>query len=314
MKKIKFLVLILFSISCQKQLEIILPEFEQKPVVNCLFTPDTNFILNLSHSISINDSVKLNIENAKCYLFSNELLIDSLSYISDGFYKSNIKPEQGKYYELKVITPDFDEVSSMSYIPANLQIVNIEQENFSVSPPVYSSEPFENLPYNRLSFTFTDNANTDNYYELKIILKRFWVDIEGLYFENPLLYSYDEIIKNEDILDYEPNLFVFSDSLFNGQTKTIDFLYKPHWITWDGNVIYWYGEYRLYYKFRAISKQMYDYRKSLIKHLYNQQSDNFESFGDPVQMYSNIINGYGIFAGYSEVYDSIFVENSEYEF
>ena len=315
------LLIVFFAIlffSCQKELEIKLPDFEQKTVVNCLFSTDTNFVLNLSHSISSNDSVKVDIENAKCYLFSENVLIDSLSYISDGFYKSNIKPEQGKYYELKVISTDFDEVSSNSYIPATPQILDIEQQDFAVPPPVYSSDVSDNLPLNKLSITFFDDANVDNYYELKILIKRFWDNNHGIEKQRALyLYSYDDVIRNEDILDYNPHLFVFNDSLFNGQTKTIDFLYKQSWIGFgsgQGVVSYYYGRYRLYYKFRSISKEMYNYRKSLIKHVYNQPTTGFEAFGDPVSMYSNIKNGLGVFAGYTEVFDSIFVEYSEFEF
>lgn len=317
-KTLPIFLLVILSFSCQKELEIKLPDFDPKPVVNCLFSTDTNFVINLSHSISLNDSVKVDIENAKCYLFSDEILIDSLSYISDGFYKSNIKPEQGKYYKLKVISTNFDEVSSISYIPVTPQILNIEQQDFAVPPPVYSSDITENVPLNKLSITFLDDANVENYYELKILIKRYWADIQENQIQRcPRLFSYDEVIRNEDILDYEPNLFVFSDSLFNGQTKTIDFLYKQDGITMGCNsddCVYFYGQYRIYYKFRAISKEMYDYRKSLIKHVYNQPTTGFEVFGDPVPMYSNIKNGLGVFAGYTEVYDSIFVEYSEFEF
>ncbi len=310
----------LFLFSCQKELEIELPDFEQKPVVNCLFATDTNFVLNISHSISLNDSMKVEIANAKCYLFSENQLIDSFRYVSDGYYKSNIKPEHRKYYKLKIITPQFGEVSSTSYVPANVQILNTEQQNFAVSVPDYSSDASENMPFNRLSITFTDDASVNNYYELKIMVKRFWNDsLHDSYMENAYLYCYDNVVKNEDILDYEPNIFVFSDSLFNGQTKTIDFLYKPSWISWangnsNGNISYFYGDYRLYYKFRSISKEMYDFRKSLIRHVYNQQTDDFQVFGDPVPMFSNINNGLGVFAGYTEVYDSIFVPDTNFYF
>lgn len=318
-KKIFTIVLlIILSFSCQKELEIKLPDFEPKPVVNCLFSTDTNFVLNLSHSISLNDSIKVNIETAKCYLFSDEILIDSLSYISDGFYKSNIKPEQGKYYELKVISTYFDEVYSISNIPSVPQILNIEQQNFAVPPPVYSSDVFENLPLNKFSITFSDDAKVDNYYELKILIKRYWADIHEKQMQRcPRLFSYDDVIRNENILDYEPNLFVFSDSLFNGQTKTIDFLYKQDGVTRgcnSDNCTYFYGQYRIYYKFRSISKEMYDYRKSLIKHVYNQQTGDVQLFGDPVPMFSNIKNGLGVFAGYSEVFDSLFVEETIFSF
>ena len=305
----------MFFISCQKEIEIELPNFEQKPVVSCLFSPDTNFILYLSHSVSLNDSVENIIENAKCYLSYDKQIIDSFTHIYKGFYKSNKKPEQGKSYKFKIVTTNFNEITAVSYVPYNVQIINIEQQDFAVEDLTHAFSGDVNLPLSKLSITFFDNKSVKNYYELKLKIKQNWHDsIYDSPISLPALYSYDEIIRNEDILDYTPNIFVFSDSLFNGQTITIDFLYKLNYLQIINENQYSYNNYRLYYQFRSISKEMYNYRKSLIKHIYNQQTDNIELFGDPVQMFTNIKNGLGIFAGYNGVCDTVFVEKTIYTF
>jgi hypothetical protein len=43
----------------------------------------------------------------------------------------------------------------------------------------------------------------------------------------------------------------------------------------------------------------------MIMHIRNQESDILEGIGDPVGMYTNIENGYGIFAAYCPHADTL---------
>ncbi len=317
----KYIILIftlsLFLFACQKELELEIPEIEQKPVVSCIFKADTTFELFLSKTNSINDTLQNSIYDANCYLLQDNQIIDTLVFLN-GKYISSIKAQQGQEYSLKISNPEFNDITATSYVPQQIEILNIEQQDFAVPDNTNMFDGDLKLPLNRLTFTFNDPANENNFYELKIIVKSSWNDSLNINpFQKPFIYSYNSVITNEDILDYQPKIFVFSDSLFNGQIKSIDFLYKQWWLqTSYGSEgkYYSYGDYRLYYQFRIISKEMYNYRKSLIKHVYNQQSDNFEQIGDPVQMSTNINNGYGIFAGYTEICDTIFVEKTFFSF
>lgn len=306
--------LVFVLISCQKTLEIEIPDFETSPVVNCLFSDDSIFVLKLTENKTLGDSIEMILADANCIIMQNDIIIDSLIF-NDGFYYSTLIPEKGNNYKLEITTNEYEKLESQSYIPTDLNIFSIEQQDFSTIVNNNEIGGEKKLPLNRFSITFEDNPNEKNYYEIKIILKQFWND--SLYNHHPMpvyLFSQDNVIKKEDILDYSPQILVFSDSLFNGQTKTLDFLYKPLWLSIYGETEYTYGDYRLYYQFRAISKEMYDYRIALIKHVYNQQTDDFSIFGDPVQMISNIKNGYGVFAGYTEINDSIFIESTLFSF
>ncbi len=318
MKKglINFVLFLIFFSSCEKEIEIPFPKYECKPVVSCLFREGNVFVLRLTESQSFDDSTEKLLDNAKCYILSQDnTVLDSLKY-NNGFYLSTIKPEKNKEYKLKIQDADFPEISALSSIPESPKILKIDQEDFAAQPSEQISSGDIVLPMSRFSLTIKDPVEERNFYEIKLFLRRFWNDSSG---NNPLeivsLYSYSKIIKNEDILDYTPKIIIFSDSLFNGETKTIDFLYLPWWrgsSIGQESVSYFYGRYRLYYQFRAISKAMYNYQKVLIKHVYNQQTSDFSILGDPVSMVSNIKNAYGIFAGYSEICDTIFVKDTSF--
>jgi hypothetical protein len=131
-------------------------------------------------------------------------------------------------------------------------------------------------------------------------------------------YSVNEylVIKNSDTTDYEldttkqymiltDEVFqnggspwreqgLFNDLLFNGQNKSLEIEIPNYNET--GNEIGYQWSYktlslRLY--LHNISKSYYYYRTSL--ELYQSASGN--PFAQPVQVYSNIENGFGVFAG-----------------
>lgn len=306
MRRLWIFFILFFAGGCFQKREIQLPEILPKPLVVSLFNDDTTFIIKLSLLSPINDTLNQPVDNASCKIISNGQTIN-LNYIGQGFYVSKQKPQPEVNYLLKIFVPGFDTLVASSYIPQKVNLLKVTQQDFAIPDNTTIFEDDLHLPFSRLSFMFKDPEDEKNYYEIQIYLK-FYDNI----FNDVRLYSLDPWITAEDILDYEPRILVFSDSLFNGDTVTVNVLYKPNSIMYDGYE-YTYGSYLILYRFRTISRQMYLYKKSLIRHLYNQQTDYIEAFGDPVQLYSNIINGYGIFAGYTQVEDTIRVEPQYFE-
>ena len=319
MKKFIFYLLLIALFShCQRELELDIPEVAVKPVISCLFSPDSVFKLNITKSAALNDPTIEYISDAVCVLYKGSTIVDTLNYVRNGFYLSKIYPSKGQTYSIliKINSMSDDEIVASSYVPAGLNLVQVSQQDFAVEDNTIENSGDIKLPFCRFSVTIDDPPDEKNYYELRILLKQDWNDSTPNPVQSVALYSYDRIIVNEDILDYKPEIVPFSDSLFNGQRVTIDFLYHPGWIfeSYGNHRYFSYGKYRLIYVFRSISKEMYQYRKALIKHLYNQQTDNFEILGDPVQMYSNFINAYGIFAGYCQKIDTLFVDETDFAF
>lgn len=299
---------------CVKQLELELPTIENKPVVNCLFCADSTFKVQISEVTSIvGNSQAPIITDAKCELYSNDTLLEQLTY-ENGFYYSHTIAQAGKNYTLKVHT-SIGDVEATSSVPQSApEITDIEHKIFSGE---YTEWNMAGDQPSTLSFTFKDNQKTKDFYECFIKIQQLFRDSLGDLvtdeYSKPqieLIASNDNFIKSESILEYRPKIIPFTDSLINDENSTLNILYvfqSP-----ESGQLY----YNIMWYFRQTSKELYLYRKSLIKHIFTQQpmADDeetedalFNEIGTVVELYSNVKNGYGIFAGYAEKKDTLTV-------
>jgi hypothetical protein len=95
--------------------------------------------------------------------------------------------------------------------------------------------------------------------------------------------------------DFGSSSIAFNDHLFDGSTVTIDFLLGEYYL--DGKE----GASAIYISLSKISNEYFLYESSYQKYLSSQGS----IMAQPVQVYTNIENGLGVFAGYSTATDSI---------
>ncbi|MFP5471942.1 MAG: hypothetical protein ACLGGV_10145, partial [Bacteroidia bacterium] len=65
--------------SCTKEVKIDLPKAEQKMVVNCLFTKDSNFLVNLTELNDAFDNQVYVINNAAISLYENDIFVEHLT-------------------------------------------------------------------------------------------------------------------------------------------------------------------------------------------------------------------------------------------
>lgn len=283
--KILLLFLLLLS-SCTKTIEIDLPAFDPKPVINCLFSPDSTFKLRLSRSASIFDTLPYpSFEmDAVLRLYENEVLKDTMFFDGQDF-RSDLIPKTGSTYRIEMDSPDFGPVSAKDFIP---------------EPPIFQVDSFRDSVYvnedgeyvSQVKITIDDDFSRKNYYEL-ILLPRAFSPITGA---DDTLQRYvtfalknDPVLENEGILQHYTNTAVFSNELFSSgeQPLIINYLAQE-------------GYFALVVILRTVSEDYYRYKKSLIIHINSQDSDIWDGIGAPTQMISNINGGYGIFAGYSE--------------
>lgn len=310
-----FLFLITYSnISCIKQIQLDLPTVENKPVVNCLFCKDSIFKVQISEvSPIIGNSEAPIIEDAKCELYSDNIFLEKLVFKNGFYYSEKTIAEAGKNYTLKINT-SLGNVEATSYVPKYSPNISVEHKIFTGE---YSEWILAGDQPSTLSFTFKDNQNLKEYYECFMEIRELYRDsLDNLHYEEyskemtPLIASNEIFIKSESILEYRPKIIPFTDSLFDGQNITANIYYvfqSP-----ETGLLY----YNLTYHFRQTSRELYLYRKSLIKHIYAQPSMEegtsvdealFSEIGSPITLYSNIKNGYGIFAGYAEEKDTLLI-------
>jgi hypothetical protein len=101
----------------------------------------------------------------------------------------------------------------------------------------------------------------------------------------------DEVLIAEDLIGWVGSVS-FSDEQFNGKKYQLQLPVEDM----PANA-------RHYVRFNSVSYHYYKYKSTMDRHLFNQGGFSYDDLllidgGNPVQMYSNVENGYGIFAAY----------------
>ena len=65
---------------------------------------------------------------------------------------------------------------------------------------------------------------------------------------------------------------------------------------------------KLYLQLNSTTETYYKYKCSLIKHEYSQETDVLYGIGEPVQVFTNVADGFGVFAGYQFDIDTLRIE------
>ncbi len=266
-------------------------------------TDDTIITVYLSQDKDILDNSNYYefkaITGADVKLFEGESLIQQLVESESGTYKSALYPEPGKTYSISAGKNGFESIVAQTTIPVDAPIVVIN--SMSIRPTEYGGENI------RLSYSINDKPGKD-YYEIKLYaLYRY----EETYYDEDL----DSIIVIEsnanweewwytkvgaDLDEFEENSedYTLSDELFNGRPK--EFL-----IEFDKPYSYSYYEGMENHsdtsQFKLVVKKLNEeYYQYLVSSQLQYDVDG-SPFSEPVQVYSNVQNGYGILSSYHPV-------------
>lgn len=259
-----------------------------KLVVNSFFTPDSVMKIHVSSSSSTKEK-PLNITNAHIKLFKDGVLISQPQSIGNGWYNSYHFPEVNSIYEIQVDASGFESVYAKSSVP--------ELPTY-ITPPIAKKvgvmfvDGDEKLVFNT-HLSFKDIENQNNYYEFFFGSLIFTIHSQT----DPSLLMDSDL----DIKDYIPSL-IFSDFLFKNQEKNLIIYglgsvfvdeYSPEPVLHPFKL-----------KFHSVSEEYYKYRKSANRHFYLQNTSfhwddpvSYVFVGNPVDLYTNIHGGYGVFAG-----------------
>lgn len=305
---IVFIFLFVIFFGCRKLVTDELPSIPSKPVINSVFKINEPIIIHLSLSSGFNNEEFELIENAKLYLEENSALKDTLIYKGEGIYVSTIKASQQSRYNLK-LHYDNKDINAQSSLPVKQEIIKYEHFN-------NAGKDEEGISYPAIKLKFTNNPEQILYYEivLKLLLDNsqvIWNEETKSWEDIPLKrILIPELINITDpaILSNGLPIPVFSNELIKGDTYTITINYKTGSYTTDatGNHT---DLYPLIVELRSISYEYFKFVNQL--YLYEQGRYPYV-FGDVLRifpLYSNVENGYGIFAGYSScITDTIFPE------
>ncbi|HIP49673.1 MAG TPA: DUF4249 domain-containing protein [Lutibacter sp.] len=285
MKKIIFLFSILFLNSCIKTVEIEIPKDKPKQVLNCLFTANDRISASINNSIPILEEDYSIIDNANIILYEDDIEIETLVY-DDGVYKSTTHTQYNKVYKIESSVLGFETIIAEDVIPKQPTIINIGFVEWAYYDPNY--EGF----FGKTSITIEDNGNQTNYFEV-LVVRRFYFNDEIITRPTSIEVTSDPVVSNElDVQNY-PTHLVFTDKSFNGSTHTITFDFVNHYNEEDSPI-----NYKVI--INSISENYYLYKRRLNRHTDFQKGYIGDIFIEPIQMYTNVENGFGIFAGYNE--------------
>ncbi len=305
MKHFVFYIPIMFILACTKEVEIDLPKQPKKMVVYSSLSPlvfplPKELNLKLTYSKEISDSTNNMIKDALVLYYINNQLIDTVEFVDSlGVYPlvKNMSdyPITGDKCAIKIIKNGFESIYAETVIPTKVTI----KDSILIDQIAYIDEL--GFAHSKASLTFTDPADEVNYYEIAVTQTYASnSDNPDHYFE---LKTNDEIITSQSYypsafsleLKY-PKYLLFTDESFNGEEHTVDFFYEPPQASEE--YLYILGHY-LSFHLRNVSEDYYKYKTSLIQSKNNNTEDVLYGMGEPINVYSNIENGYGIFGAYN---------------
>ncbi len=279
-----FLFFILLLSSCHKLVQNEFTDFKQVPTVNSFLSADSLLKVHISFASKLDTNELKGLDNVQVQLFVDDVFKELLTSTGNGFFTSTTIVEASKKYECKVDIPGYESVSCISSIPKPSHLRDII--HISVA-----GKDQEGMTYPAVKFTFSNTKNEKSYYEARIRLIEFGSEqIADIY------NIVDPVLLNEGL-----PLSVFSNELITDTvyTMTINYITGSAGSSNGGTI------HTILYPFilevRSVSYDYYQFARQ--KYLYD--TGRFPEFGlssnQAFQLYSNVKNGYGIFAGYSAV-------------
>jgi hypothetical protein len=273
-------------------------------VLNCFFDADSAIILNLSEYLSFQDSLEpleliSPVKNAEVKLFSESSLVGLFSYVRDDsiatkmvdYYKlENAGILEGQKYSVEIDLPDQTRISAFDILPQKVPIFSVDT----------ITEIDENKTYLKLrcSIRFKDPGGQKNYYSISAIETHYDKSIKERELFPVSVKSDDPLI--EGTMEYGIWMYCyFSDLLIENKESVVTCEFKLYLSYRDTNYID--------IQLNSLSENYYLYTRSVDQYL--KSLDNF--YSEPVQIFSNIENGYGIFAGFSRSTYRIYIPGIE---
>lgn len=299
-----FLVLIMLPAACEKDVYINIKDSEHKLVLSGVLSPDSAPVVHISQTIQVSvtgpaDTTwsgwdTLIIDELR--FFENDHFIGDLKVIKGGFYGlPDFRPVPGNTYRVEASAGERKPVSATTIIPEPVRM-----SSFDTTLVYEGNQPV----LIRATIGISDPAGQKNYYALRITATTRYYDwqnhiltdsivnynirarVPGVQ-EDPL--GLIEFLDNNDPL-YLNNKYFFTDELFNGKTVDLAFEFFQR----DGFSKY-FDTVSFIVELEQIDPSYYLYAVSNKK--YDDSRDN--PFTEPVQVYTNIKDGYGLFTSYT---------------
>lgn len=278
---------LLAGTGCLKDISQEIPDTEPRITVNGFFNPRVPFIVSITESASVLDTLgNKYLTDAKAYIYENNLLVDSLTYSALIHYHwgTGPVPQPGKTYRLEVQAQGFATVAAQSFLPDTTLLLPV------VKDTMFYAASGHNTYWLRI--TFQDPPAAGDFYHLVVYRNR--LQHNGTWRLEPLCFESGDPVF-ETISQQTCSGGLFTDNAFNGQQKEI-LINTRRRLTPGLN-----DSLQFIVELRHGSDAYYRYNKSLSIYKNNQG----DIFAQPGPIIGNVAGGYGIFAGYAPVTDTV---------
>lgn len=259
---------------CELVVDFDIPLDKPMLVVNALVNPDSTWLVSVSKSRHILDDAPAQIVGDAIITISDEQdnPITTLTRDGSGYYRSDQKPVWDKSYKLNVEAMGYNSVSAQTNIPNPVPISEVTLDTLSRNDG-YAEVTAE--------LTFTDPPEK-NYYQVYLsseIIVQVWTPTKVE--DDTVTYLFPLYLSQSDL---DQSAMVFNDFKFNGTTAKVK-VQLNNWMY--GTVL----KQRIILLHLNESYYKYELTRSL------QEQTQGDPFAQPVQVFNNITNGLGIFAG-----------------
>jgi hypothetical protein len=288
------LIATIIFMGCEQVIQLDMPPHKPRLVVNAITGADSLFYFQVTQSKSITAPAYVfeEIRNAVIKVYKEGDLVETINQYQEGVskrgYFSQTRSAAGSNFKIEVDAPGFDQVFASDFAPVR---VKIEKVDMDLTTKVKRDDEF----YHPLYVTLSDPVDISNFYIMYGVFRfRFSYD-NGPINEMELpafLYSEDPLVQNQNPSDYSRDLF-FVDSGFEGKPSArLKFLIRTYDLDFYlNNQMVHTHEAELGLSLMNCSEAFYKYLRGS-----KMQSDaQSNPFAEPVQVFNNIVNGYGIF-------------------
>ncbi len=266
-------------LGCTQNVEDVeLPEHEPQLVAEAYITPDEYVEIFIDKTNKITDKPdEVGVSGANISIVGGGKELNDFTYFFDGYYKDTTgAPSAGQIYQLTINKKGFEPIKAKTRIPQPVQPQSAE-----LIPNGKTSS--SGLEQHLVKVNLNDRVAEKNYYVLKL-------ESVG---SNP---SIPDLIplKSDDpaMTIISEGKILFTDELFQNKSYTLSAYLDRRF---DSSKL----RKNVKANLRTASEDYFKYRRKL--NLQNQNQSGFGPFNsEAVQIYSNVKNGYGVFAGYSE--------------
>ena len=286
--KIVFVLLVTSLSSCELIVDVDVPYDKDKLVTNALQRPDSTWIVDLTRTnfiLSHNEDFYFPVDQAEVVIQNADGTTERLvlSAPGTGRFRGSSYPQPGQTYKITITPIGLDGVEAEMTMPTVIPIVNVEWDSTDVdNTRFYSDVPFK--------VTFKDPPGVKNFYEVLVFTYTFETYCMGPGPEDCVSDTVARVatlrITDAGITSKNERTSRFSDQIFDGQTYTASF--NTQLVQWGQMPII-----KVELWFATVSEEYFKYKETQTLQL-DVMGD---PFAQPVPVFSNISNGFGIFAG-----------------